>query len=454
VFPALKCALTIKRFSNAEKGGKARIFMHIHRFLSVRIGLRKYANFTLGTNIIKIERLLFRDILKESGFEEERIMARRTSCTLLTDNLLHNLAVIKQEAPKSKIMAMVKANAYGHGIRSVALRLGDAVDALGVACIDEALALRQAGVKTPITLVEGVFEPGELRIAADQGFAVVFHSKHQIKWLEDAKVSSKIQAWLKINTGMGRLGFAPSEAEEAMRILSSHSNVLQPIGIMSHFACADEPGHSMNAKQVAAFKAFTNKHDGPRSFCNSAALFAFPDMHYDWVRPGLALYGASPFTGRTAESMGLKPVMTFKTELIAIQRFKHGEAVGYGASYVCPEDMVVGIASVGYGDGYPRLVHNNTQVLVNGVRYPLVGRVAMDMAAIDLRACASAAIGDKVTLWGDGLPVEELEAHSGRSAYDLLSNIQNRVRFEWKEATEPVASAGTIVNLKKTANIR
>ncbi|MFA5041416.1 MAG: alanine racemase [Bdellovibrionales bacterium] len=367
-------------------------------------------------------------------------MARKTLCTLSTANLLHNLETIKAKTQKAKILAMVKANAYGHGIRSVSQRLQGHVDALGVASIDEGLALRQAGVTTPITLVEGVFAPDELITASEQGFSIVFHSRHQIEWLQQTKLPTKVEAWLKINTGMGRLGFSAEEGSEAMRILSESPSILHPIGIISHFACADEPHHPMNAKQIEAFRAFTKKHQGPKSFCNSAAIFAFPEMHYDWVRPGLALYGASPLAGISAASLGLKPVMTFTTELIAIQQFKKGEAIGYGAGFTCPEDMTVGIASVGYGDGYPRLVKEGTSVLVGEERCSLVGRIAMDMAAVDLRYCPGAAVGDKVTLWGEGLPVEELAEYSDRVAYDLLTGIQNRVRFEWKAGVETDAA--------------
>lgn len=360
-------------------------------------------------------------------------MARKTVCTLSTANLLHNLNVIKATAPKSKVMAMVKANAFGHGIRSVSLRLEGHVDALGVASIDEALALRKVGVTTPITLIEGVFSADELRTAAEQKFPVVFHSDHQLKWLAQAKVAAPLYAWLKIDTGMGRLGFSLDKAREALKAMSESASIIQPVGVMSHFACADNPSHPMNAKQIAAFKDFIKDHSGTKSFCNSASLFAFPDMHFDWVRPGLALYGASPLAERSAESLGLLPVMTFKTELIAIQNFKRGDTVGYGADFICPEDMPVGIAAVGYGDGYPRRIRTGMPVLVNGKRCSLVGRVSMDMMAIDLRACPDADVGNLVTLWGEGLPVNDLEGYCDHVSYDLLTSVQNRVRFEWED---------------------
>ncbi len=358
-------------------------------------------------------------------------MGRETLCTLSTANLLHNLSVIKAKAPQAKIMAMVKANAYGHGIRSVGQRLEGHVDAMGVASIDEAMTLRQAGVKTPITLIEGVFSPDEMRLASEQEFAIVFHSDHQLQWLAQAQVPTKIHAWLKLNTGMGRLGFSKEAAALAFQALSENPFIHQPIGVLSHFACADEPAHGLNQKQIAAFCSFVQGRDVVKSFCNSAAILAFPDRHYDWVRPGLALYGSSPLAGATAASLGLKPVMTFQTELIAIQKFKRGDNVGYGAGFACPEDMPVGIAAVGYGDGYPRGARAGPPVLINGVRCPIIGRVSMDMCAVDLRPCADAAEGDKVTLWGEGLPVEELADFCDHVAYDLLTGVQNRVKFVW-----------------------
>ncbi|MDD3370834.1 MAG: alanine racemase [Alphaproteobacteria bacterium] len=364
-------------------------------------------------------------------------MARKTVCILSTSNLLHNLEVIKSKAPKSKIMAMVKANGYGHGIRSVGLRLEGHVDAMGVASIDEAMSLRKVGVSTPITLIEGVYTPEEFALAAELGFSIVFHSQYQIDWLSGAKLPGKLQAWLKVNTGMGRLGFRPGEEAEAAYIkLSQNQSIEQPVGIVSHFACADEPEHPMNAKQTAAFRAFADGKPGPKSLCNSPAIFAFPDLHYDWVRPGLALYGASPLANRSAESLNLKPVMTFLTDLIAIQNFRQGDSVGYGASFVCPEDMPVGIVAVGYGDGYPRIVRSGASVLIGGARCPVLGRVAMDMAAVDLRPYAQASVGDKVTLWGEGLPVEDLAEYCDRLSYDLLTGVQYRVRFQWQAVGE------------------
>lgn len=359
-------------------------------------------------------------------------MSRTIHAILSTENLLHNLAVIQQQAPQSKIIAMVKANAYGHGLRSVTLRLENHVASVGVASIDEALALRKAGVKMPITLMEGVFEPEELLIASCEKFHVVFHSLHQIEWLEAYPyLPLPITAWLKIDTGMGRLGFNCDQGLEAYQRLAANKNIAQPLSCMSHFACADEPEHALNQKQIKKFIAVISVLSCPKSFCNSAAIFEFRDHHYDAVRPGLALYGVSPFETRSAEDLGLKPVMTLQTSLISVRTTRKGSTLGYGARFVCPEDMPVGIIAVGYGDGYPRSARDGTPILVNGVRCTIIGRVSMDMITIDLRACPQAKVNDQVILWGKGLGLEEVAAYTDNCPYDILTSVQSRVKFHW-----------------------
>ena len=358
-------------------------------------------------------------------------MTRPTTCTFSSENLLHNLATIRATAPRAKIMAMVKANAYGHGIVEVGHRLDGLVDALGVASVDEALILRSAGVRAPITLIEGIFTPDEFRIASEQKFCVAFHHAGQIQALKDNPPRHLLHAWLKIDTGMGRLGFLPEDVPDALKALSNSPSLRQPVGILSHFACADEPEHPQNQKQITAFQKFTATYKGPKSFCNSAAIFSIPSQHYDWVRPGLSLYGASPLAGRTAESLGLKPVMTLRSRLISIKTVQQGETIGYGSRFQCPETMPVGIIAIGYGDGYPRSAQNGTPVLVNQTRCPVIGRVSMDMTAIDLRPCPTAAVGAEVTLWGDGLPIEEVAETTSNINYDLLTGVRERARMGW-----------------------
>ena len=358
-------------------------------------------------------------------------MSRAAIAILSTENLFHNLEVIKKASPRSKVMAMIKANAYGHGLRSVALRIGKNVDSLGVASIDEALALRKIGVKTQMTLVEGIFEPDELLIASSQQFHVVFHHESQLEWLEKTALPLPLKAWLKIDTGMGRLGFSLDDAKSAYQRLSKSSQVIHPIGIMSHLACADQQDHPLNQSQIREFSEFIKNLPGPKSLCNSPALFQFESHQHDVVRPGLAMYGVSPIQGKSAQDLGLKPVMTLQTRLIAVHTLKKGSSIGYGGQFVCPEDMPVGVIAMGYGDGYPRTARNGTPVLVNHTKCQVVGRVSMDMTTIDLRTCPSAKIGDPVVLWGNGLPIEEVATHTAHVAYDLLCGIQPRVKFHW-----------------------
>lgn len=358
-------------------------------------------------------------------------MSRAAIAILSTENLLHNLEVLKKRSPQSQVMAMIKANAYGHGLRSVALRLEKNVQSLGVASIDEAIALRKVGIKGAITLIEGVFEPDELLIASSQNFHVIFHHESQLEWLEKSSLPLPLRVWLKIDSGMGRLGFSLDSAKNAYQRLSQNPQIVQPIGIISHFACADEEKHPLNAQQIQAYQTFIHGLPGPKSFANSPAIFHFPQAHYDVVRPGLALYGVSPLPEKSAKELGLKPVMTLQTRLIATHLLKKGSSIGYGSQFICPEDMWVGVVAMGYGDGYPRTARNGTPVLVNNIRCQVVGRVSMDMTTIDLRTCPGAKIGDPVILWGNGLPIEEVAQHTAQIPYDLLCAIQPRVKFHW-----------------------
>ena len=359
---------------------------------------------------------------------------------LSTENLLHNVRIIKQLAGQSKIIAMVKANAYGHGLRSIALRLQKDVDFLGVAAIDEALQLRQAGVTIPIVLIEGVFEPEELIVAARENFSVVFHNELQLDWLRNLSVSSNISkpinVWLKIDTGMSRLGFNLQEALEIYRYLATNINVAKPLGVMSHLACADNYQHTLNNYQIKNFTDFIErldiiKYPNCKSLCNSAGVFNFPQQHYDVVRPGLALYGVSPLLGKSAKDLNLKPVMTLQTTIIAIKHLSKDSAVGYGAEFICQKDLKVAVIAVGYGDGYPRRTKPGMPVLINGEFCKIIGRGSMDMVVVDLHNCLDAKLGDNVVLWGDNLPIEEIAKYTHNSVYDLLTGVQNRVRFRW-----------------------
>jgi alanine racemase len=360
-------------------------------------------------------------------------MSRTALSILSTENLLHNINVIRAQAPRSKIVAMVKANAYGHGLRSTSLRLQSAIDMLGVSCIDEALALRKVGVKIPILLAEGVFEPRELIIASAEKFAVAFHSLIQIEWLKTTLMPRPIEAWLKINTGLGRLGFDAKETQHAYTQLTENRNIKKPITIMSHFACADTPEHPLNAAQKERFNNLIATMPGSYSICNSAAIFTIPEMQHDYVRPGIATYGISPFTDRTGAALGLKPVMTIRSTLIASSMMAKGSSLGYGARYTCPETMPVGVVAFGYGDGYPVTAQDGTPILVNNKRCTVIGRVSMDMLTVDLRNCPDATIGSQVILWGEGLPLEEIVPYMNSIAWEMLTSIQHRVQFLWTQ---------------------
>ncbi len=360
-------------------------------------------------------------------------MSRPTKACLSASNLLHNIEIIKGQAPGSHIIAMVKANAYGHGIRSVANRLEGHVDMLGVASIDEALALRAHGVQTPILLAEGIFSPEELPLAAQHGFHVVVHHTSQLRWLEETPLTGPLPVWIKIDTGMGRLGFLPHEFRGAYERLLANPHVLQPIHVMSHFACADEKDHPLNEQQIKVFEEVTQGLKGPLSFCNSAGIFNFSHLRHQFVRPGIVLYGASPFKDRSADGLGLKPVMSLGSQLIAIKSLSRGSTLGYGARYTCKSDSPIGVVACGYGDGYPLAAPDGTPVLVNGFTCPLVGRISMDMLTVDLAACPDAQVGDPVTLWGEGLSVNVIAKACGplTSPYALLTGLQNRVPFVW-----------------------
>ncbi len=358
-------------------------------------------------------------------------MSRTAIAVLSTENLLHNLQVIQEKVKPAKIIAMVKANAYGHGIRSVSARLDKHVAMLGVASIDEALALRKSGVKCDILLAEGVFEASELMVASTEKFHVVFHHASQLEWLQKSHCPLPLQAWMKVNTGMGRLGFSLADAKKAYAQLCMSPIITKPVRVLSHFACADEPEHLLNAEQIKAFQSLIQDLKTEYSFCNSAALFAFEDCYYDYVRPGIALYGISPLPSRSAQSLHLKPVMTLQSSLISVQNMSKGAFVGYGARYQCPEAMPVGVVAFGYGDGYPISARDGTPLLVNGIECPLVGRVSMDMLMVDLRPCAQAKVGDPVILWGQGLPIERVVEHTSNITWDLLTGVQHRVKFLW-----------------------
>jgi alanine racemase len=344
--------------------------------------------------------------------------------------LQHNFAMARQAAPNSKLMAVIKANAYGHGAVAVARALQDA-DAFALASVEEAVQLREAGVSGPLVLLEGVFDADDLQAAAGYELQAVVHTLEQVDWLEQARVTAPLHLWLKVDTGMHRLGVSVRQADAVRHRLSALvGRCGGSLRLMSHLACADEPQHPANDAQLAAFRSL-EVAGLERSLANSAALLSRPDTHFDWVRPGIMLYGSSPFDPGVDHALALRPVMTLESQLIAVYTRNQGDSIGYGQSWTCPEAMPVGVAAGGYGEGYPRHAPTGTPVLVNGRVVPLIGRVSMDMVCVDLRSQPDARAGDPVQLWGGGLPVEALAARAGTISYELLCNVSQRVPREY-----------------------
>lgn len=355
-------------------------------------------------------------------------MSRPTSATIHLDALRHNLYRIRELAPGSQIMAVVKADGYGHGLERAALAL-EGADAFGVAAIADAERLRAAGLSQRIVLLSGFDEPSDLAQLRRLKLDSVVHHEEQLRMLEADNDARPLRLWLKLDTGMHRLGFPAERAAAVYRRLRALPQVDAELSLMSHLARSDEFAEATTREQIDCFVRATAGLPGPRSLANSAAVLGWRDAHADWVRPGGALYGLSVVDGSSAASFGLKPAMSLTTRLIAVNEVAAGESIGYGGAFVAPETMPVGIAAIGYGDGYPRHAPSGTPVLVGGRRSCTVGRVSMDLLAIDLRGLPNARVGDPVLLWGPGLPVEEVAAAAGTISYELTCGITRRVRF-------------------------
>ena len=345
--------------------------------------------------------------------------------------LRHNLEVVRRSAPGRRIMAVVKSQAYGHGEVAVARALEGRADALAVARAGEGVALREAGIQAPLVVLEGPGGPDELAACVRFGLQPTLHHASQIELLRGLSGQASLDCWLKCDTGMHRLGFAPEGLGGLWREVSALPAVAS-LRLMTHLACADDPRDPMTGEQLARMRAACAGLPAEQSIANSAGILAWPDSHADWVRPGLMLYGASPLAGRDAAGLDLRPVMTLSAPLIAVKALGAGEPVGYGATWRAPEDMPLGVAGIGYGDGYPREIAPGAQVLVNGMRVPVVGRVSMDMIALDLRG-VEAAVGDRVVLWGEGLPVDEVAAWAGTIPYTLFCGVTARVPRRYRD---------------------
>jgi len=340
--------------------------------------------------------------------------------------LRHNLSAVRRRAPRSRVWAVVKANAYGHGLARAARSL--AADGLALIELEAALELRKAGEKRPILLMQGFYSPRELEAIARHGLTTVVHDAEQLAMLEQARPAARTPVYLKLNTGMNRLGFAAGEVRDAIARLQRCAGELT---LMTHFADAD--GKRGVKWQVERFQEMSSELVFPRSLANSAAVLRYPETHADWVRPGIMLYGCSPFADESAEKLGLKPVMTLSSELIAVRELQAGDSVGYGCTSTASGPTRIGIVACGYADGYPRHAPIGTPIVVCGKRTRTVARVAMDMLFADLAGIPEAAVGSPVTLWGEGLSADEVAASAGTVSYELLCALSQRV---------PVSEAG------------
>jgi len=337
----------------------------------------------------------------------------------------HNLAVARKAARGAKIWAVVKADAYGHGILAAAASLGDA-DGFAVARVDEGIRLREAAVKHPILVLEGAFSRSEIEAASHSHFDIVLHHHAQLELLRQSTLSEPVRVWVKIDTGMHRLGFLPEQIPEVREKLSSCANLESPIRWITHLANADDLGDPFTRTQIGRLQGIVGRRDEV-SIANSAGLLGWPESHGSWVGPGIMLYGSSPFVGESGSERGLRQVMTLEARLLATKLLRSGEPIGYGGTYVCPDETLIGVVGAGYGDGYPRHASSGTPVVIGGSRVPLVGRVSMDMLTVDLGKSSNARIGDPVTLWGEGLPAEEVAARAGTISYELFCGITARV---------------------------
>jgi len=353
-------------------------------------------------------------------------MPRSTVARIDLAALRHNYRFASERAGSAQAMAVVKADGYGHGIGEVARALAEEAPKYAVACLEEAEAIRDAGLVQPVAMLQGVHAPEDYDRCTARGFEPVVHSAHQLDWLEQTE--ARPTYWVKVNSGMNRLGFHPDELAQVMGRLGHMGARPGLLGFVTHFACADDPASPMTLEQTRCFEAATAPWpEVMRSVGNSAAHFIHGQPLYDWSRPGIMLYGGSPVLNRTGPELGLQPVMSLEAPLITARTVRAGESIGYGAGFVAEQDTRMGMVAIGYGDGYPRHAGTGTPAAIGGQRIRLLGRVSMDMLAVDLSNAPAAKAGDSVELWGATVGVDEVARCAGTIAYELLTGITARV---------------------------
>lgn len=354
-------------------------------------------------------------------------MSRPTRALIDLNALRGNAAIARTLSPHARLLAVVKSDGYGHGAPAVAAALRDAADAFGVACIEEAQALRAAGIDTPILLMEGVFEPGELAIAARERFWVMVENDMQLAWLEQCAVGTPLGIWIKIDTGMSRLGFAPERLPAIHAHLAACPAVDPQFVVATHLACADEPDSPLTETQIVRLETALAGLELPLSIANSHALLNWPRARQHWNRIGYMLYGGTAYGNAVVPPAGLQAVMTLQSAIISVRELQPGDTVGYGATWTARRPTRLATVPIGYSDGYPRSAVNGTPVLVDGRLAALAGRVSMDMLTIDVTDITSAQPGMTVELWGPRLSVDTVAAHCGTIGYELLVRVSPRV---------------------------
>jgi alanine racemase len=352
---------------------------------------------------------------------------RPTSATVRLDAIVNNYRLAGRCAPASQNIAVIKANAYGHGLVKVAKALQSEVPAFAVAFFDEAVQLRDAGIRKPILVLQGATRAADIAEAAVKDFWLLLNHEQQIDWVLSSGSVVPVKTWLKVETGMHRLGFLPETLDQACEDLLSSSKVRKGLVLCTQLACADDPDDPMTRQQVSTIRSCAGKHDLDLSIANSAGILCWPETHAKWNRPGYMLYGNSPTGSIDSDAFGLSPAMTMKSEIVAIKDLVPGDGTGYGLNWLADRPSKIGTVAIGYGDGYPRHAPSGTPVLVNGQRVPLAGRVSMDLISVDLTNLEKVEIGDPVELWGLGLSVNEVAATAGTIGYEILAGLTGRV---------------------------
>lgn len=378
-------------------------------------------------------------------------MSRLTKAIIDLDAIVHNFKLAQKWSNRSDNIAVIKANAYGHGAKEIALKLEPLVKAFAVAIFEEAVSLRKAGISKPILILQGVNSVEEVAYAATNNCWLMVHHQAQVDILVDAELTrfhDKIRLWLKIDSGMHRLGFNPEDVASTLEQLSSSAAIDKEVVLCSHFSHASDIPHPQNQKQLKIFNAVFAKlkqnsqltdFNFIRSLANSPAIAALPDSHYEWNRPGIMLYGASLFDVPHVTDKDLKPAMHFISSVISLRKIKPGQSVGYGGKWVAQRESSIATVAVGYADGYPRQVYNNSEVFIRGRRAPVIGTVSMDMITVDVTDIARVSIGDAVELWGKNIPVNIVAKQAGTIGYDLLTGVSPRVPRDYTSNYSKIA---------------